>query len=295
MRTARRLFAISAALLLTFTPTLSQSPSIAVGPQYDSTHVYVAPADFDKFVASFINTFGGHATEKFATNVLPVPSTMTFQAVSTPVGTLSVFAFQTPIPYPFGGERTVFAVTNMDAALTTARAAGAAVLVAPFKDAIGTDAVIQFPGGINTQLYAHFKPGASAPLQTIPDNRVYISQDRADAFVKSFLTFANGRVIADDSHADAGEIGRPEETYRRIRITSLFGNTQVLVTDGHLPYPFGREITGYEVSDLAATLDKARSAGAKVLSAPFKTKDRTTAVVQFPGGYIAEIHGISKP
>ena len=25
----------------------------------------------------------------------------------------------------------------------------------------------------------------------------------------------------------------------------------VLVTDGHLPYPFGREMTGYEVSDLA--------------------------------------------
>jgi hypothetical protein len=24
----------------------------------------------------------------------------------------------------------------------------------------------------------------------------------------------------------------------------------VLVTDGHLPYPYGRETTGYEVSDL---------------------------------------------
>ena len=30
------------------------SPPIAVGPQYDTTHVYVAPEDFDRFVASFV-------------------------------------------------------------------------------------------------------------------------------------------------------------------------------------------------------------------------------------------------
>ncbi|HEY6302353.1 MAG TPA: hypothetical protein VIX14_04745 [Terriglobales bacterium] len=54
--------------------------------------------------------------------------------------------------------------------------------------------------------------------------------------------------------ADAGEIGLQGETYRRIRITSRFGNMQVLVTDGHLPYPFGREMTGYQVKDLSATL-----------------------------------------
>jgi hypothetical protein len=291
----RRHITLFAALLLIFTPALAQSPNIAVGPQYDSTHVYVAPADFDKFVASFIATFGGHASEQFVTNVLPVPSSAAFRVVSTPVGTLSVFAFKTPIPYPFGSERTGYAVTNMEVALASARSAGAAILVEPFNDAIGTDAVIQFPGGINTQLFAHFKPSVSAPLQTIPENRIYISRDRADAFVKSFLAFSNGKVVSDDAHADAGEIGRPKETYRRIRITSLFGNMQVLVTDGHLPYPFGREITGYEVGDLAATLDKARAAGALLLSAAFKTGDRTTAIVQFPGGYIAEVHSINKP
>lgn len=37
------------------------------------------------------------------------------------------------------------------------------------------------------------------------------------------------------------------------------------MTDGHLPYPFGLEITGYEVADLAATLAKAEVSGAKVL------------------------------
>ena len=34
----------------------------AVGPQYDTTHVYVAPEDFDRFVTSLIATFGGTAT-----------------------------------------------------------------------------------------------------------------------------------------------------------------------------------------------------------------------------------------
>ena len=69
---------------------------------------------------------------------------------------------------------------------------------------------------------------------------------------------------------------------------------QVLVTDGHLPYPFGHEITGYEVRDLAATLEKANGAGVKILSAPHATDDgRMSAVVEFPGGYAAEIHSMA--
>ena len=36
-----------------------RTPDVAVGPQYDSTHVYVGPKDFHRFVASFIATFGG--------------------------------------------------------------------------------------------------------------------------------------------------------------------------------------------------------------------------------------------
>jgi hypothetical protein len=31
---------------------------IAVGAQYDSTHVYVSPNDLDPFVTSFVATFG---------------------------------------------------------------------------------------------------------------------------------------------------------------------------------------------------------------------------------------------
>jgi predicted enzyme related to lactoylglutathione lyase len=267
--------------------------TIAVGPQYDSTHVYVSPADLESFVKSFIETFGGQASKPMVTNVLPVPSSTEFQSVSTPVGTLSVFAFQTPIPFPFGQERTGYLVTDMDTAIRVAHSAGAEIIVESFKDAIGRDAVIQFPGGLKTQLYWHFTPPSYPPLETIPDNRVYVSRDEADNFVKSFIAFSHGKITEDNQHADAGEIGRPKEAFRRIRITSLFGKMQINVTDGHLPFPFGHEIMGYQVSDLAATLEKAKAAGAKILSPPFTASDRSTAIAQFPGGYITEIHSLS--
>jgi hypothetical protein len=68
----------------------------------------------------------------------------------------------------------------------------------------------------------------------------------------------------------------------------------VLVTDGHIPYPYGREITGYEVANLAATLGKAKAAGVSVLAGPITADNRNSAVVEFPGGYIAEIHSIER-
>jgi predicted enzyme related to lactoylglutathione lyase len=271
------------------------APDVSVGPQYDSTHVYVAPRDLDAFIKSFTATFGGSPSQPLTTNVLPEPSSTVFQSVTTPVGTLSVFAFQTPVPFPFGAERTGYLVTDMDKAIAAARASGAEIIVAPFKDAIGRDAVIAWPGGVTTQLYWHFTAPSYAPLASVPDNRVYVSPDRADAFVGDFLRFSHGKIVSDDRHADAGEIGRPGEFYRRIRIESGFGKMQVLVTDGHLPYPFGREVMGYQVNDLAATLAKAKAAGAGVLSQAYDAGDRRTAVVQFPGGYIAEVHALKTP
>jgi hypothetical protein len=62
----------------------------------------------------------------------------------------------------------------------------------------------------------------------------------------------------NDAQAGA-RTDRTGNTYRRIRIASAFGKATVLVTDGHLPYPYGHETTGYEVSDLAATLAKAEA------------------------------------
>jgi len=266
------------------------SPAVAIGPQYDTTHVYVAAEDFDRFVTSFVATFGGSTSKKGVFTVTPTPSSTMSQLVLTPVGTVSVFGFKTPIPYPFGSERTGYLVTDLDAAVRAARASGADVIVAPFNDPIGRDAIVQWPGGVNMQLYWHTTAPNYAKLQTTPENRVYVSPDRADAFIRSFVAFSGGRVTGDDAKAPGVEIGRPSDTYRRVRIASTFGNIAVLVTDGHLPYPYGREVTGYETPDLDATLAKAKSAGARVLIEPYSADDRRSAFVQFPGGYIAEIH-----
>jgi predicted enzyme related to lactoylglutathione lyase len=271
----------------------AQSASVAVAPQYDTTHVYVAAGDMDAFVKSFLSVFGGTATNRVVVNVLPVPSSTDSQLLMTPAGWVSVFAFHTPIPYPFGQERTGYLVTDMDAAISAARAAGAEVIVAPFTDPIGRDAVIQWPGGVKMQLYWHFKAPDSPPLHTVPENRIYISQDALENFLRGFVAFSHGRVVANDRNADAGEIGRPGDHYERVRIESAFGKMQILVTDGHLPYPFGRETTGYEVANLDATLEKATAAGAKILFPPYTSDDRKSAIVEFPGVYIAEIHSVN--
>ena len=212
------------------------------------------------------------------------------QLVLTPVGSVSVFGFKTPVPYPFGAERTGYLVTDFDAAVEAARATGADVLVTPFPDPIGRDAIIQWPGGVNTQLYWHTTAPSYKALQTIPENRVYVSPDRAEEFVRTFLTFSRGKVVSDDAHAPGVEIGLPTNTYRRIRIQSNFGKLTVFVTDGRLPYPYGREVTGYEVANLADTLAKSKAAGVETLVPPYMADQRDAALVQFPGGYIAEIH-----
>jgi len=246
----------------------TSTPNLGVAPQYDTAHVYVSPEDFDRFVASLLATFGGTSTKQGVFTVTPTPSSTMSQLVMTPAGTVSVFGFKTPVPYPFGAERTGYLVTDLDAVVQAARTTGADVLVTPFNDPIGRDAIIQWPGGVNTQLYWHTTAPSYKALQTIPENRVYVSADRVAAFVDSFLAFSHGNVIADDAHAPGVEIGRPNDTYRRIRIQSNFGKLTVLVTDGHLPYPYGHETTGYEVSDLAATLAKAKAAGVEVLVPP---------------------------
>ena len=273
----------------------AETPNVAVGPQYDTTHVYVAPEDFDRFVTSLVATFGGTTSKQGVFQVTPTPSQTISQLVLTPVGNVSVFGFKTPIPYPFGVERTGYLVSDMDAAVRAARETGADVLVAPFADPIGRDAIIQWPGGVNTQLYWHTTAPSYPALQTVPENRVYVSADREAQFVRSFLDFSHGKIMSDDTHAPGVEIGRPGDTYRRIRIDSQFGKLTVHVTDGHLPYPYGREMTGYDVADLDETLAKAKTAGVIILVQPYIADRQRAAMVQFPGGYIAEIHAPAKP
>jgi predicted enzyme related to lactoylglutathione lyase len=279
---------------LTEARSAKATPVVAVGPQYDTTHVYVAPENVDAFVRAFLGTFGGTSTKQVVVTVTPTPSSTSSQLLQTPVGTVSLFGFKTPIPYPFGAERTGYLVTDLDSAIVSAKSAGADVLVAPFPDPIGRDAVIQWPGGVNMQLYWHTTKPSYAAFQTIPENRVYVSPVRVDDFLRSFLTFSHGKIVSDDPHAAGIQIGRPSGTFRRVRVESLFGKLAVFVTDGHLPYPYGRELTGYEVPSLTDTLAKAESLGVRILVPPYSSGGRTASVVEFPGAYVAEIHELSK-
>jgi hypothetical protein len=111
-----------------------------------------------------------------------------------------------------------------------------------------------------------------------------------NAFTRSFLAFSHGEIVSNDAHAPGIEIGRAGETYRRIRIRSNFGKLTVLVSDGQLPYPYGRETTGYAVANVSNTITKAKRFGATVLAGPYTVDGRTAAMIEFPGGYVAEIH-----
>jgi hypothetical protein len=212
------------------------------------------------------------------------------QLVLTPAGTISVFGFKTPVPYPFGAERVGYLVTDLDRATRAAVKDGADVLVSPFNDPIGHDVVIQWPGGVNMQLDWHTTAPSYKPLETAPEDRVYLSTNKVETFLRGFLAFSHGKVVSDDPHAPGVEIGRPNDIYRRIRIESSFGKLTLLVTDGHLPYPYGRETTGYEVTNLTDTLAKAKAADVEILVPPYAADQRNAAFVKFVGGYIAEIH-----
>lgn len=289
---------IASLALLAAVPVVAQTasteqrstPTVAVAPQYDTTHVYVAPKDVDAFVKCFLGTFGGKSTKQIVATVTPTPSSTSSQLLQTPSGTVSLFGFTTPVPAPFGAERTGFLVTDMNAAVASARSAGAETVVSIFPDPIGRDAVIRFPGGVMTQLYWHTTAPSYAAFAMVPENRVYVSAEGVEAFLRSFLQFSQGKIVSDEASAAGTEIGRPNYTFRRVAVESTFGKMLVLVTDGILPYPYGRETTGYEVVDLSDTLRKATSLGAKVLVAPVQAAKRQSAMVEFPGGYIAEIH-----
>jgi hypothetical protein len=287
---ALAILAVAASIRFTVTDAPAASPSIAVGPQYGTTHVYVAPEDLDRLTDALVATFGGTKSQASLTSITPTPSETMWQAVLTPVGTFSVFGFRTPIPYPFGMERTGYLVSDFDAAIDSAKANHADVVVAPFSDPIGRDVIVAWPGGVYMQLYWHKAPPNFASLRHIPENRLYVSPDRADDFIRDFGAFAQATVVSDDRKAPGIEIGRPNDVYRRVRMDSQFGKIALLATDGHLPYPYGREITGHDVDDLSNTVMKGRAAGASVVIAPYSVAGRRAAMLQFPGGFIAEIH-----
>lgn len=276
----------------TAAPAKTAATDYAVGPQYDTTHVYVAPEDFDRFVASFTATFGGTTSKQGEFQVTPTTSKTKSQLALTPAGTISVFGFLTPVPYPFGAERTGYLVSDLDAAIASARKHGATRLITSFPDPIGRDVVVQWAGGVNMQLYWHTTKPSYPALAQVPENRIYLTADAADSFVKQWTGFAHARVTSDDKAAAGVEIGQPGKSYRRIRLTSGYGKMSVIVSDGQLPWPYGRDMTGYEVANLSVTLDKAKAAGVETLVPVHAEGDRKAAILRFPGGYIAEVHTV---
>jgi len=126
------------------------------------------------------------------------------------------------------------------------------VVVSTFPDVFGRDAIIEWPGGVHMQLYWHTKAPNYAPLQTVPENRVYVSQQSAQRFVRGFVEFSRGKVVSDDSRAPASRSGGPARPTGAYASNRTSARIAVLVTDGHLPYPYGRELMGYEVANLSA-------------------------------------------
>ena len=100
IRFALAILAVLAGIVLTVTDVPAASPSIAVGPQYNTTHVYVALEDFDRFSDALVATFGGTKSQTSMISVTPTPSKTMWQAVFTPVGTFSVFGFENSDPLP---------------------------------------------------------------------------------------------------------------------------------------------------------------------------------------------------
>ena len=217
------------------------TPSVAVGAQYDTAHVYVAPGDLDRFSDSLIATFGGTKSQQAALTITPTPSKTMWQAVFTPVGTFSVFGFATPIPYPFGVERTGYLVTDMDTAIQSAKANGADVVVAPFNDPIGLDAIVQWPGGLYMQLY-----GTRARRITRNSTRspkTGCTYHPVAPMRSSALSWDLAREGSLRRPERTGHRGGPAKGYLPPRADRLhIRKIAVLVTDGQLPYEIGARL-----------------------------------------------------
>jgi hypothetical protein len=77
-------------------------------------------------------------------------------------------------------------MSDFDRGVKAAKTSGADVIVAPFNDPIGRGAIIQFPGGIETNLSWHTTAPSYAALSTIP-SRIYLSPDAVSSFLISRL------------------------------------------------------------------------------------------------------------
>lgn len=259
------------------------------GPDYDSTHIYTTMADVDPLTEQLVAVFGGEVKTYGELNICPQPSLAVVSVILSPYGLLSTFAFSTPVPYPFGQDKHGYRINDRAEMVARADAAGLDLAVAPFDDLGGLQVILRLPGGSALQLYEPPAEMGFPVVQHVPEARLYLGPRTIDPFLEAFATVTLGSVVRDDREADASEVGH-EGTFRRVEFESGYGRLLVLQTNGHQPYPYGWDFTGFAVDDLARKLDAATIAGAQVLIEPHEANGRTSAMVQFRGGFVAELH-----
>lgn len=267
--------------------SVNSSNYLISGTQNGSTHIYLQSGTLASFTNSIASTFGGSIQQGGTAQITPTPSTVKSAFVFTPVGNFTGFEYTTPVPKPFGNENYGFMVSDMEQALLAARQLGASVMIEPFPDALGRDAVLIWPNGVQMQLFQHFKPQNNQSLKNTPETRLYIPVDRADEFIHSYSQFSLS-ILVQDRVLVAGDQPISDGALREVHLTSetSFGNTHIFVTNGHLNVPFGYEVTGYAVDDFQQTYVKAVENQAKTLWSNYQN----SAIIEFPGGYKAEIH-----
>jgi len=88
----------------------------------------------------------------------------------THAGTVSVFGSKTPVPYPFGLERTGYLVNDVAEANPRSQGSGLRIgLSRSLQYTMAGDAIIQWPGGVNTQLYGTQPRQLMRRCQNIPE------------------------------------------------------------------------------------------------------------------------------
>ncbi|WP_265443717.1 hypothetical protein [Flexivirga meconopsidis] len=268
-------------------------PDEGHGPAYDSTHIYTTFADMAPLTEQLQAVFGGEVKTYGELNICPQPSLSVVSVLLSPYGLLSLFGFSTPIPYPFGQDKHGYRIRRRDEMIGRATEAGLDFAVAPFDDLGGLQSIVRLPGGSALQFYEPPAEMGFPELTHIPEARIYLGPLTIDPFLAAFTTLTRGTVQTDDPVADGAEVGMPDTTIRRVTYESGYGRLLVLETNGHQPYPYGWDFTGFVVDDLTATLATATAAGAQVVADPHTANGRTSAMVQFLGGFVAEIHQVS--
>jgi hypothetical protein len=84
------------------------------------------------------------------------------------------------------------------------------------------------------------------------------------------------------------------DAFVKVFLGALGGTSTKQVVLTVTPAPSSTSSTGYEVSSLTDTLAKTESLGVGIFVQPYSSSGRTAAIVEFPGGYVEEIHEVSE-